>query len=85
MAKGKCKNITNRNQGNMAPSEPSSQTKASTRYANTLEKQDLDLKSYLMMLTENFKKEISNGIKEMKENMSQQLAALKRGTQTEFD
>ena len=44
MAKGKCKNITNRNQGNMATSEPSSPTTASLGYPNTQEKQDLDLK-----------------------------------------
>ena len=50
MAKGKYRNITNRNQGNMAPSEPNSLTTASPGYPNTPEKQDLDLKSQLMML-----------------------------------
>jgi hypothetical protein len=44
MAKGKHKNLTNRNQGYMASSELSSPTTASPRYTNTLERQDLDLK-----------------------------------------
>ena len=40
MAKGKHKNITNRNQGNISKSEPSS-----PGYSKILEKQDLDLKT----------------------------------------
>ena len=50
MAKGKHRNITNRNQGTMAASEPISTTTASPGYPNTPEKQDSDLKSHLMML-----------------------------------
>jgi hypothetical protein len=50
VAKGKCKNLTNRNQDHSASSEPSTPTTASPGYPNTPEKQDLDLKSYLMML-----------------------------------
>ena len=45
---------------------------------NTTQKQDLDLKSHLMMLTEDFKKDINNSLKEIQENMSQQ-EALKKG------
>jgi hypothetical protein len=37
-------------------------------YQNTSEKQDLDLKSYLMMLVEDFKKGITNSLKEIQEN-----------------
>jgi hypothetical protein len=55
MMKGKYKNFTNRNQDHSAPSEPSTPTVASPGYPNTPEKQDLDLKSYLMMLVEDFK------------------------------
>jgi hypothetical protein len=44
MAKGKHKNITNKNQGYKKSSEPSSPTTANTGYPNTLEKQDLNLK-----------------------------------------
>jgi hypothetical protein len=41
MAKGKGKNISNRNQGYLASSEPSSSTTTSPGYPNTPEKQDL--------------------------------------------
>jgi hypothetical protein len=44
MAKGKFKNLANRNQDYLALSEPSTPTTASPRYPNTLEKQDPDLK-----------------------------------------
>ena len=80
MAKGQHKNPTNRNQGHMATSEPSSPTTASPGYPNTLEKQELDLKSYLMMI-EGFKKDLNNSLKEIQENISQQVKALKKETQ----
>ena len=70
MAKGKHKNLTNRNQDNSPSSEPSTPNSASPGYTNTPEKQDSDLKSYLMMLVEDFKKDINNSIKEIKENMA---------------
>jgi hypothetical protein len=41
-------------------SEPSTQTSVSPGFPNTPEKQDSDLKSYLMMLVEDFKKGINN-------------------------
>ena len=56
MAGGKHKNRSNRNQGYLAPSEPISPTIASPGYTITPEKQDMDLKSFLMMMMENFKK-----------------------------
>ena len=68
MAKGKHKNLTNRNQGYMASSKPSSPTTANPGYPNTLEKQDLDLKSHLMILIDNFEKDINNSLKEIEEN-----------------
>jgi hypothetical protein len=40
---------------------------------NTLKKQDLDLKSYLMMLVEDFKMDISNSLKEILVNMEKPL------------
>ena len=58
MARGKSKNISNRNQGSLASPEPSSPTTANTGNPNTPEKQDSDLKSHLMMMIENFKKDI---------------------------
>jgi hypothetical protein len=59
MAKGKHNKLTNRNQDCSPSSEPSTPKSASPQYPNTLEKQDSDLKSYLMMLVEDFKKGIN--------------------------
>ena len=81
MVKGKCKNLTNRNQDYLASSEPSTPNTASPGYPNTPKKQDSDLKSYLMMLVENFKKGINNSLKEIQENTGKQLEALKEETQ----
>ena len=81
MARGKGKNISNRNQGYLASSEPSSPTTASPGYPNTPEKQDSDLKSHLMMMIEDFKKDINNSLKEIQENTGKQLEALKEETQ----
>jgi hypothetical protein len=60
MAKSKRKNLTKRNQDHSPPSEPSTTTSASPGYPNIPEKQDLDLKSYFMMLVEDFNKGINN-------------------------
>jgi hypothetical protein len=45
IVKGKCKNLTNRNQDYLASSEPSTPTTVSPGYHNIPEKQDSDLKS----------------------------------------
>jgi hypothetical protein len=55
--KGKRKNISNRNQDFMESSEPSSPTTTNPGYPNTPENQDYDLKSHLMMMIEEFKRE----------------------------
>jgi hypothetical protein len=81
MAKGKRKNLTNRNQEHSALSEPSTPTTASPGYPNTPEKQDSDLKSYLMMLVEDFKKGINNSLKEIEENTAKQVEVLKEEAQ----
>ena len=81
MTRGKGKNISNRNQGYLASSEPSSPTTASPGYPNTPEKQDSDLKSHLMMMIEDFKKDINNSLKEIQENTGKQVEALKEETQ----
>jgi hypothetical protein len=81
MAKGKHKNLTNRNQKYTASSEPSSPTTANPAYPNTAEKQDMDLKSHLMMLIENFKKDINNSLKEIQENTGKQVEDSKKETQ----
>jgi hypothetical protein len=50
-------------------------------YPNQPEKQDSDLKSYLMMLVEDFKKGINNSLKEIQENTAKQVEVLKEETQ----
>ena len=60
MAKGKRKNLTNRNQEHWASSEPSTPTTMSPGYPNTPEKQDVDLKSYHRIVVEDVKKGINN-------------------------
>jgi hypothetical protein len=52
----------------MASLETSSPTTASPGYPNILEKQHLDLKSHLMKLIQDFKKDINNSLKEIQEN-----------------
>jgi hypothetical protein len=59
------KNINNRHQDYLASSESSSPTTVNPGYPNTPEKQDSDLKSYLMMMIEDFKKDINNSLKEI--------------------
>jgi hypothetical protein len=61
-------------------SEPNSPTIASPGYTITLEKQDSDLKSFLMMMIEDIKKDINNPLKEIQENTGKQLEALKEET-----
>jgi hypothetical protein len=56
MVGGKHKNISNRNLGHLASSEPSFPTIASTGCTITPEKQDSGLKSLLMMVIEDFLK-----------------------------
>jgi hypothetical protein len=65
MAGIKGKNISNRNQSYLESSEPSSHTTVSSGNPNILEKQDSDLKSYLMMMTEDVMKDINKAVKEI--------------------
>ena len=77
MVKGKYKNFTNRDQDCSPSSEPSTFTSTSPGYPNTPEKQDSDLKSLLMILVEDFKKDINNSLKEIQENPDKQVEVLK--------
>ena len=61
----------------MESSEPSSPNTANSGYPNTPEKQDSDLKSYLMMLVENIKKGFNNSLKEIQENTANEVEVLK--------
>ena len=81
MAKGKHKNLTNRNQDHSPSSEHNTATTASPGYPNTPEKHDSDFKTYLIMLVEDFKKDIKNSLKEIQENTAKQVEALKEETQ----
>ena len=81
MAKGKLKNLTNRNQDHSPSSEPSTPTSTSPRYPNTPEKLDLDLKAYLMMMVEDIKKDFNKSLKEIQENTVKQIEVLKEETQ----
>ena len=85
MAGGKHKNRSNRNQGYLASSEPNSPTIASPGYTITPENQDMDLKSLLMMMMEDFKKDINNSLKEIQENIGKQLEALKEETKISLE
>ena len=62
----------------MSASEPTSPTLASPGYPNTPEKQDLDLKSLVMMLLQ---EHIMDILKEIQKKMDQKLEALTRETQ----
>ena len=83
MVGGNQKNISNRNQDYLASSEPNSPTIASPVYTVlfTAEKQDMDQKSLLMMMIEDFKQDIKNPLKEIQENTGKQLEAIKKETQ----
>jgi L-2-hydroxyglutarate oxidase LhgO len=74
MAGGKHENRSNRNQGYLASSETNSPTITCPGYNNTPEKQDMDLKSLMMMMMEDLNKEIQ-------ENTGKQLEAFKEETQ----
>jgi hypothetical protein len=81
MVKGKCKNLTNRNQNHSALSEPNMSTIADSGYPNTSKEQELDLKSYLLMLVEDFKKGTNNLLKEIQENTPEEVEDFKEETQ----
>jgi hypothetical protein len=61
----------------LSSSETSTSSTVSPGYPNTPEKQDMDLKSYFMMLVEDFNKDINNSLKEIQENTDKQVEAIK--------
>jgi hypothetical protein len=84
MVKGENKNLPSRSQGYLASPEPSSPTTASSGHLNTPEKQDVALKSHLMMLIEDFKENITNSLKEIQENTGKRVETLKEQTLKEL-
>ena len=81
MAKGKCKNLTNRNQDHSPLSERSTPTLPSPGHPNMPEKLDPDLKAYLMMMVEDIKKDFNNSLKEIQENTAKQVEDIKEEAQ----
>jgi hypothetical protein len=81
MGKGKCKNLTNRNQDHSPSSEPSTPTSPSPGHRNTPEKLDSDLKAYLMMMVEDIKKDFNNSLKEIQESTAKQVEDIKEEAQ----
>jgi hypothetical protein len=85
MAKGKCKILltetknTGHHQNLVCPPQQVLDTH------NKPEKQDSDLKSYLMVLVEDFKKDINNPLKEIQENTAKQVEALREETQKSIE
>jgi hypothetical protein len=63
MVGGKLKKRSRRKQEYLASSEQNSPTIASPEYTITPEKQDMDPKSLLMMMIEDYKKDINNSLK----------------------
>jgi hypothetical protein len=73
MAKGKCKNLTNRNKDHSPSTERRTPTPPSPGQPNTPKKIVPDLKAYLMMMVEDIKKDFSNSLKEKQENTAKQV------------
>ena len=83
MAKGKRKNLTNRNQDHSPSIEPSAPTSPSPGHPSTPKKLDPDLKAYLMMMIEDIKKNFNNSLKEMQENIAKEVDSLKKYRKTQ--
>ena len=78
MAKGKHKNLTNRNQDSSPSSERSTPTPPSPGHPNTPQNIDPNIKAYIMMMVEEIKKDFNNSLKEIQENTPKQVEDLKR-------
>jgi hypothetical protein len=76
MAKGKHKNLTNKNQDNLPSSKPSTPTLPSPGHPNTPKKLDPDLKEYLMMMVQDNRKDFNNSLKEIQKNTAKELQVL---------
>jgi hypothetical protein len=77
MAKGKSKNLTNRNQDHSPSSQPSTPTLDSLGHRKKSETLNLYLNAYLMMVVEDIKKDFNNSLKEIQENTAKELQVLK--------
>jgi hypothetical protein len=77
MVKGKCKNLTNRNQDHLPSSERSTPNPPSPGNSNTPENLNPDLKAYLMMMVEDIKRDFNNSLKEIQKNTAKEVQVLK--------
>ena len=77
MAKGKHKNPTNRNQDHSPSSECKTPTPPTPGHPNRPKKLDPDLKTYIMMIVEDIKKDFNNSLKEIQENIAKEVQVLK--------
>jgi chromosome segregation ATPase len=77
MVKGRHKNLTNRKQNHSPSSDPSTPPSDITGYPNTPKSLDPDLKTYLMMMVDDNKKDFNNSLKEIQENTAKELQVLK--------
>jgi hypothetical protein len=73
MAKGRHKNLINKNQGHSPSSEPSTPISDSPGQPNTPKILDLDLRAYLMMMVEDIKNVFNKSLKETQENTAKEL------------
>ena len=81
MAKGKRKNLTNRNQDHSQSSERSTPTPPSHGHPNTPEMIVPDFIASPMMMVEDIKKDFNNSLKEIQENTAKQVEDLKEKAQ----
>ena len=81
MAKGKRKNLTNRNQDHSTSSEWSTPTPPSPGHPNTPEKIVPDLKAYPMMMVDDIQQDFNNSLKEIQKKTAKQVDDLKEETQ----
>jgi hypothetical protein len=84
MAKGKHKNLTNKNQDHSPSSEPRTPTSASPGHPNTPEKLEPDLKACLIMMVEDIKKYINNSLKKNRRTLLKSYKSLKKNRKTQL-
>ena len=77
MVKGKHKNLNNRKKDHSASSERSTPTPPSPGHPNTTENLDPDLKTFLLMMVEDIKKDFHTSLKELQESNAKELQAHK--------
>jgi hypothetical protein len=78
MVKGKCKNLTNRNQDHSPSSERSTPTSHSPRHPNTPENLDPDLKAYLMMMVEDIRRTLITHLKKYRRTLLKSYKSLRK-------